>query len=114
MDRGEIQSIAEIELREGVDTDEFERFAVQEYLPAVAALGVRVSLLRGVRGEREQSYVLIEEFDSIEHRNRLFPGSETPSLDVSRWVETHQELVRVWNTRIASARVTHYDVRGTS
>jgi hypothetical protein len=114
MDREQILSIAEIELADGVDTGEFERFALEEYLPAVAALGLRVSLLRGIRGERDQRYVLIEEFDSIEHRNRLFPGSQTPSLEVSRWVETHQALARVWNARIASARMTHYEVLGTS
>jgi hypothetical protein len=114
MDGGQVLSISEIELGEGVDADEFERFAVGQYVPAVAVLGLRVSLLRGIRGERDQSYLLVEEFDSIEHRNRLFPGSETPSLEVSRWVETHQMLVKVWNARIASARMTHYEVRGTS
>ena len=50
MDREQILSIAEIELADGVDTGEFERFALEEYLPAVAALGLRVSLLRGIRG----------------------------------------------------------------
>jgi hypothetical protein len=114
VDSEQILSVVELELAEGVDNADFERFAVQEYLPAVAALGVRLSLLRGIRGERDQSYLLIEVFDSIEHRNRLFPGSETPSPEVSCWVETHQALVTTWNARIASARMTHYEVRGTS
>jgi hypothetical protein len=110
----QVLSIADIELAEGVDPVEFERFAVQEYLPALAALGVHVSLLRGIRGERDQSYVLVEEFESIEHRNRLFPGSETPSLEIAQWIETHQAVVSAWNTRIASAHMTHYEVRATS
>jgi hypothetical protein len=110
----QVLSIAEIELAEGIDSGEFERFAVQEYLPALAALGVRVSLLRGIRGDRDQRYVLIEEFESIDHRSRLFPGTETPSLEVAQWIETHQAFVRAWNTRIASARMTHYEVRGRS
>jgi hypothetical protein len=51
--------------------------------------------------------VLLEEFDSVEQRNQLFPGSETPSLAVARWIVTHQELVKAWNALIASAHLTH-------
>src|SRR6266700_4040064 len=86
-----VVGVIELELADGVEADRFERFTLDEYLPAVACLGMTVSLLRGNRGERDRRIVLLEEFESVEHRNRLFPGSETPSLETARWIETHQE-----------------------
>jgi hypothetical protein len=106
--------VVELELADGVEADRFERFALDEYLPAVASLGVTVTLLRGNRGERDRGFLLLEEFESVEHRNRLFPGSETPSVSAARWIETHQELVRAWNALIASAHMTDYEPRGGS
>jgi hypothetical protein len=107
-----VLGVIEIELADQVDPDEFERFALQEYLPTVASLGMACRLLRGNRGERDTQYLLIEEFTSIDHRNSLFPGSETPSLAVARWIEANQQVVKRWNAMIASARTTHYEVRG--
>ena len=57
---------------------------------------------------------LLEEFESVEHRNQLFPGSETPSLEAARWIETHQEVVTAWNALIASEHLTHYELCGGS
>src|SRR5713226_3845035 len=99
---GKVVRVIELELADGVEADRFERFALDEYLPAVASLGITVSLLRGNRGERDRGFLLLEEFESVEHRNQLFPGSETPSLEAARWIETHQELVIAWNALIAS------------
>jgi hypothetical protein len=106
--------VTELELADGVEADRFERFALDEYLPVAASLGMNVALLRGNRGERDRGYLLLEEFESVEHRNRLFPGSETPSLEAARWIETHQELVIAWNALIASAHMTHYEPCGGS
>jgi hypothetical protein len=104
-----VVGVTEIELADRVDPQEFERFALQEYLPTVASLGITCHLLRGNRGERDMQYLLIEEFATIEQRNSLFPGSETPSLAVARWVEANQPVVKRWNAMIASAKVTSYD-----
>jgi len=109
-----VMAVTELELAEGVRADDFEQFALEHYLPTVATLGMTASLLRGNRGERDRRFLLVEEFASVEHRNRLFPGSETPSLEVARWIETHQALVAAWNTQIASAHMTHYVLRGRS
>ena len=107
-------AITELELADGVKADNFEQFALEHYLPTVATLGMTVSLLRGNRGERDRRFLLVEEFASVEHRNRLFPGSETPSLEVSRWIETHQAQVAAWNAQVASAHLTHYVLCGRS
>ena len=109
---GKAVCVIELELADGVEADRFERFALDEYLPAVASLGMTVSLLRGNRGERDRRFVLLEEFESVEHRNQLFPGSETPSLEAARWIETHQELVSAWNALIAASHMTHYELCG--
>jgi hypothetical protein len=109
-----VMTVTELELAEGVEADDFERFALEEYLPTVATLGISVSLLRGDRGERDRRFLEIQEFASVEHRNRLFPGSETPSLEVARWIESHQAIVTAWNALIASVRSTHYVLRGRS
>ncbi len=106
--------VIELELADGVEADRFERFTLDEYLPAVASLGMTVALLRGDRGERDRGFLLLQEFESVEHRNQLFPGSETPSLEAARWIETHQELVTAWNALVASAHMTHYELRGCS
>jgi hypothetical protein len=109
-----VLGVIEIEVADPITADEFERFALQEYLPTVATLGVVCRLLRGNRGERDRQYLLIEEFTSVEHRNSLFPGSETPSLAVSRWIELNQPVVQRWNAMIASAKVTYYEVLGST
>jgi hypothetical protein len=109
-----VVGVIELELADGVEADRFERFALDEYFPAVASLGTPIALLRGNRGERDRGFLVLQEFESVEHRNQLFPGSETPSLEAARWIETHQELVRAWNALIASAHMTHYELRGGS
>jgi hypothetical protein len=108
---GKVVRVSELDLADGIDSDSFEQFALQEYLPTLATLGMTVSLLRGDRGERDRRFLIVEEFASVEHRNSLFPGSETPSLEVARWIETHQDLVRRWNALLASASTTHYVLR---
>jgi hypothetical protein len=107
-----VMAVTELDLTGGVAADDFERFALAEYLPTVSTLGITVSLLRGNRGKRDRRYLLVQEFASVEHRDRVFPGSETPSLEVARWIEIHQALVTAWNALIASARTTHYVLRG--
>src|SRR5258708_21144129 len=94
---GKVVCVIELELADGVEADRFERFALDEYLPSVASLGMTVTLLRGNRGERDRGFLLLQEFESVEHRNHLFPGSETPSLAAPRWIETHHALVNTWN-----------------
>jgi hypothetical protein len=58
--------VVELELADGVEADRFERFALDEYLPAVASLGVTVTLLRGNWGVRDRGFLLLEEFESVE------------------------------------------------
>ncbi len=94
---GKVVGVIELELADGVEADRFERFALDEY---------------GNRGERDRGFLLLEEFESVEHRNQLFPGSETPSLEAAHWIETHQELVSAWNALIAASHMTHYELCG--
>ena len=100
--------VSEIELASGVTAEEFERFAVEEYLPAAAFSGMKAHFLRGNRGERDRRFLLAWEFQSMEHRNSVFPGSETPSLEAARWIESHADLVKEWNAMLSASRNTDY------
>jgi len=66
--------IATLDLRTGVNGEEFERFWTEEYAPVSAFLGWKGHLTKADRGERDGKYAVIWEISSIESRNRYWPA----------------------------------------
>ncbi len=63
----------EIELNAGTTPEEFERFITEEFQRAPTFPGIRYNLLKGVRGQRVDQYLMVFEFESIETYQRIVP-----------------------------------------
>jgi hypothetical protein len=66
----------EIALRPGVEAEDYEKFMVEEVYPLSWPKGMKVYLLKGDRGDRENKYLWLWEFESVEARNRVFPSQD--------------------------------------
>lgn len=78
-----VVSVRELQLKDGVSAQEFERYVATEYAPALesAIPGMEVSLLKGDRGKRKNAYLLVWEFDSVQRRNEYFPQEGGPASE---------------------------------
>ncbi|MEM7101702.1 MAG: hypothetical protein AAF502_01150 [Bacteroidota bacterium] len=76
----QVRSIHQIELKENVDSNEFETFVFTELVPLYDRIkGLQLALAKGDRGSRTNKYAMILTFDTIEDRNRIFPhDGESP------------------------------------
>lgn len=76
----QVTSLHQIELKENVDPNEFEKFVFTEIAPIYNRIkGQQFSLAKGDRGSRINKYAMILTFNTIEDRNRIFPhGEESP------------------------------------
>ncbi len=63
-----------VELRPGVNGEEFEKFILEEYAPLGRKIGWNAILIKGERGERAGKYGVIWEIDSLEALNRISPS----------------------------------------
>ncbi|TWT78671.1 hypothetical protein CA13_00670 [Planctomycetes bacterium CA13] len=70
-----VYSLRPIELREGVDADDFEAFVKDEFANAFGkpTHGVRAIIIKGDRGTAKGEYKLVVVFDSKEVRDKYFP-----------------------------------------
>lgn len=105
-----------VELNAGTTPDFFERFVVEEFLPALPLRrtpGVKASLLRADRGARANQYLWMFEFDSVEIRDRYFPEPQKISDELKALIEPLHELAQIWDG--ASTRTkTDYVVLASS
>lgn len=89
-----------IHLHSTVQAEDFEKFVIEEYLPALPLSetpGMRIHLLKGDRGERVDKYMLMFEFDSLEMRNRYFPQPGQLSEELKSFVEPLRPLAMRWH-----------------
>ena len=70
----QIIGIHSIELRDNIDTKEFEKFVLTKFAPLYNEIeGQQFTLVKGDRGNRKNKYAVILQFDSIEDRDRIYP-----------------------------------------
>jgi hypothetical protein len=79
----------EIELKPGVEPDEYERFFAEEIVPTLELPGWRIHLLKGDRGVRTGKYLVLFEIESPEARDRYFPRPGEESEQFTRFFEQH-------------------------
>jgi hypothetical protein len=94
-----VYGLHRVRLRPGVAADEFERFTLSAFLPALQELhadGVEFALLKGERGEQEGQYQFLMVFDSVEARDRYFPGETDVSDELIALIQPLHELSEVW------------------
>lgn len=75
---GNIVAIREVNLKQDVDPDEFERFVAEEFTPTFEkhVPGVRAFILKGTRGDRKGGYAFVLVFDSENTRDFYFPTED--------------------------------------
>jgi hypothetical protein len=79
-----------IELKPGVNEQEFEEFIKSEVMPVYRQVpGQTVHLLKGDRGERSGKYLMLIELESTERRDHIYP----PAGDGWGVAEDVQQLV---------------------
>src|SRR4051812_23316702 len=83
-----------LELKPGVNAQEFERFFIEEFIPRTTVPGQVGSLLKGDRGERDGGYLLLTEIESSQRRDQLFPLNQGLSDEVQRMM---QEASATWD-----------------
>ncbi len=92
---GKIYGLHTIELRPGIPPEEFERFATRTLADMPALPGWRFVLLKGERGERTGTYLVLVEIDSVEARERVHPPSGL-SDEAQRWYEQAAPILERW------------------
>lgn len=103
-----------VELNAGVTPAEFERFVLEEFLPALPldrTPGVTARLLRADRGDRIHQYLFMFEFDSVATRDRYFPEPQRISDELATLIAPLRELSATW-TALSNRIKTDYVVIG--
>lgn len=101
-----------IELSEGTTPEFFEKFVIEQFLPALPLSltpGVKASLLKADRGARADQYLWMFEFDSVETRDKYFPRPQSISDELKRLIEPLHDLAQIWD-RASSRTKTDYVV----
>jgi hypothetical protein len=70
---------------------EYERFFVEQIAPTSQLPGWKTYLLKGDRGARTGKYLVLFEIESLEARDRFFPGPGQESEEFTRFFEQHPE-----------------------
>jgi hypothetical protein len=92
----------EIELQPGVEPEEYERFFAEEIAPSPQLPGWKTHLLKGERGARAGKYLVLLEIESLEARDRYFPGPHEESEEFTRFLEQHPEAAAALEKRYSS------------
>ncbi len=84
-------------LNPGIKEEDYEKFLTEELYPAWQLPGVEVYVLKGDRGDKKGKYMLMFEFDSVETRDRYFPGGQQ-SEEFRQFMDSIGAVVRKWGT----------------
>ena len=85
-----------IELKPGVNEQEFEEFIKTDVLPVYHMVpGQTVHLLKGDRGERGGKYLVLIELESAERRDQIYPSEGGVAEDVQQLLGNIDPL---WDT----------------
>lgn len=76
----------------GVKGSDVEEFYVKEFLPNLTPLpGYNLTLSKGSQGKRNEQYLLLGHFESVERAKQLFPiaGDSRGSKEMQDWQESN-------------------------
>ncbi len=100
----------ELELREGVRPEDFERFVTEELSQMLLREGQQIYVLKGDRGDRAGKYVFVFEYDSVESRDRDSPGSNQDSEELMTWLAEHYAEVGALFDRLSTFVEPDWDI----
>jgi hypothetical protein len=105
-----VVGIHTLELRPGVTEADFERFMLEERRKIPDLPGEKSYFVKGDRGEHVGKYLWIIEIESVETRDRLYPGGEL-SEEARRSYETNKAVFEKGES-LAARTFTDYVVLG--
>ncbi len=92
-----VYGLHEMKLEPGQDPDEFERFWRDEVAPLPDFPGWKTQLLKSDRGPRAGTYLVLFEIESVEARDRFFPGpNEETSEEFDKFYAEHPDAAAAW------------------
>ena len=89
-----------------------ERFIAERYAPAWASIGWKLQLLKGLRGDRPEKYVVLFEIDSLETLTRYEPAIGSWTAEGQAFLKANQALLDGWNSFVGGSLFTDYLVVG--
>ncbi len=111
---GNVVYFAEIEitLEDDMTFEQFERWYLEEYLPAILKNfpGTKGFLLKGERGERIRKYTEVLIFKSLEERNKWFPEEKKPTEEAKKAFDNMREIQDKMKKMCTGYTYTHYVV----
>ncbi len=90
-----------LELRPGVTVEDFEMFVKDEWPLYTPYPGWKTRILKGERGDREGNYLVLNETESVEARDRIFPRIGEKSEYGKQFDEAHPESTKTFEKLIA-------------
>ena len=87
----------EIELQPGVEPEDYEQFFAEELAPTLKLPGWKTHLLRGDRGARSGKYLVLHEIETLDARDRYFPGPGEQSEEFTRFFEQHPDAAAAFD-----------------
>jgi hypothetical protein len=85
-----------VELHPGVKAEDFETFVKEEWPSYTPYPGWKTHILKGNRGDREGKYLVLNEIESMEARDRIFPRQGGKSEYGRQFDEAHPESVKTF------------------
>ena len=105
--------VALLELRPGVEEQEFIKFFIEQYAPLYPRLGMKGYVLKADRGERTGKFAMIEEFPSVEQRNHFLSEPEELTEEALRLLGPEfDEIGKKLDTYVTGWSSTDYIVQG--
>ena len=102
-----------LDLRPGVDEQEFIKFFAEQYAPLGARLGWKGYVLKADRGERDGKLAVIWEIPSVEQRDRFTPVPDQITEEGLRLLGPEfDELNKKLDTYVTGWPYTDYIVQG--
>lgn len=97
-------------LNSDVQTEEFERFVLDEYIPAFEKhfAGIEMILVKGERGENINRYRIMLIMDSVDERNDWWPAEGETSEKNAAASEKMKDLSDRMRTMVASGTFTDW------
>ena len=91
--KGEVVAIRFLEIKEEIDVEDFEKFAVEEFNSAFDGTvpGLKQYISKSDRGNAVDSYALFMIFDSQIVRNTMIPNKKS-----SEWLDAIMEEKNLW------------------
>ena len=91
-----------VRLKPRVKPEDFEKFVKEEVSQWPTFEGMKLYVLKGIRGDREGKYLSVMEFESVEALHRWAPSPEVFTEEAKKFQEVHGEE---WERFLTFARV---------